>query len=32
MAVKVFSSQVVGLKADVIDVEVDLTNGLHSFL
>ena len=31
MAVKVFSSQVVGLKADVIDVEVDLTNGLHSF-
>src|SRR3989338_3316806 len=31
MAVKVFSSQVVGLKADVIDVDVDLTNGLHSF-
>ena len=31
MAVKVFSSQVVGLKADVVDVEVDLTNGLHSF-
>jgi len=31
MAVKLFSSQVVGLKADVVDVEVDLTNGLHSF-
>ena len=31
MAVKVFSSQVVGLKADIVDVEVDLTNGLHSF-
>ena len=31
MAVKVYSSQVVGLKADIIDVEVDLSQGLHSF-
>jgi len=31
MAVKVYSAQVVGLKADVIDVEIDLSQGLHSF-
>lgn len=31
MAVKVYSLQVIGLKADIIDVEVDLSQGLHSF-
>lgn len=31
MAVKVHSSQVVGLKGRIIDVEVDLSQGLHSF-
>lgn len=31
MAVKVYSAQVVGLKADIIDVEIDLSQGLHSF-
>jgi len=31
MAVKVYSAQVVGLKADIVEVEVDLSQGLHSF-
>ncbi len=31
MAVKVFSAQVVGLKADIVEVEIDLSQGLHSF-
>lgn len=31
MAVKVHSAQVAGLKANIIDVEVDLSQGLHSF-
>ena len=31
MAVKVFSAQVTGLKANIIEVEVDLSQGLHSF-
>jgi magnesium chelatase family protein len=31
MAVKVYSAQVIGLKADVVEVEVDLSPGLHSF-
>jgi magnesium chelatase family protein len=31
MAVKVHSAQVIGLKGMIIDVEVDLSQGLHSF-
>lgn len=31
MAVKVYSAQVVGLKGTIIEVEVDLAPGLHSF-
>jgi len=31
MAVKVFSAQVVGLRADIVEVEVDLAQGLHNF-
>lgn len=31
MAVKVYSAQAVGLKANIIEVEVDLAQGLHSF-
>ncbi len=31
MAVKVYSAQVTGLKADIIEVEIDLSQGLHSF-
>ena len=31
MLAKVYSAQVVGLKADLIDVEVDIAKGLHSF-
>lgn len=31
MAVKVYSAQVVGIKANIIEVEVDLSQGLHSF-
>ncbi len=31
MSVKVHSIQTVGLKANIIDVEVDLSQGLHSF-
>lgn len=31
MAVKVYSAQVVGLKANIVEVEVDLSQGLHSF-
>jgi len=31
MSVKVHSVQTVGLKANIIDVEVDLSQGLHSF-
>ncbi|MBI4692054.1 MAG: YifB family Mg chelatase-like AAA ATPase [Candidatus Terrybacteria bacterium] len=31
MAVKVYSSQVVGLRANIVEVEVDLSQGLHSF-
>ncbi|MFA4890172.1 MAG: YifB family Mg chelatase-like AAA ATPase [Candidatus Paceibacterota bacterium] len=31
MAVKVYSAQVTGLKANIIEVEVDLMQGLHSF-
>lgn len=31
MAVKVYSAQVVGLKADIVEVEIDLSQGLHSF-
>ncbi len=31
MLAKVHSAQVVGLKADLIDVEVDIAKGLHSF-
>ncbi len=31
MAVKVHSVQTVGLRANIIDVEVDLSQGLHSF-
>lgn len=31
MAVRVYSAQVVGLKANIVEVEVDLSQGLHSF-
>jgi len=31
MAVKVYSAQVVGLRANIVEVEVDLSQGLHSF-
>lgn len=31
MAVKVHSAQVVGLRGEIVDVEVDLSQGLHSF-
>src|SRR3989338_8773883 len=31
MLAKVYSAQVVGLKADLIDIEVDIARGLHSF-
>ncbi|MEA1929565.1 MAG: YifB family Mg chelatase-like AAA ATPase [Patescibacteria group bacterium] len=31
MLAKVYSAQVVGLKADLIDLEVDIARGLHSF-
>src|SRR3989344_1251281 len=31
MAVRVYSGQLVGLKASIVDVEVDLSQGLHSF-
>src|SRR3989344_5468745 len=31
MLAKVYSAQVVGLKADIIDVEIDIAKGLHSF-
>lgn len=31
MLAKVHSAQVTGVRADIIDVEVDITNGLHSF-
>lgn len=31
MSVKVHSAQVIGLKGTIIDVEVDLSQGLHSF-
>ncbi len=31
MSVKTFSAQVVGLKADIVEVEMDLARGLHSF-
>jgi magnesium chelatase family protein len=31
MAVKVYSAQVTGLKADIVEVEIDLSQGLHCF-
>ncbi len=31
MSVKVFSAQVTGLRADTVEVEIDLSQGLHSF-
>jgi magnesium chelatase family protein len=31
MLSKVYSAQVTGVRAEIIDVEVDITNGLHSF-
>lgn len=31
MSVKVYSAQTTGLKADIVDIEIDLAQGLHSF-
>ncbi len=31
MAVKVHATQLVGLRADIIDIEIDISSGLHSF-
>jgi len=31
MVAKVYSAQVVGLQTDIVDVEVDISRGLHSF-
>jgi len=31
MAVKIYSAQVLGLKANIVEVEIDLSQGLHSF-
>lgn len=31
MVARIFSAQVVGLQADIVDVEVDISRGLHSF-
>ena len=31
MSVKINAAQLVGLRADIIDIEVDISTGLHSF-
>src|SRR3990167_8362014 len=32
MLAKTFSAQVIGLRADIVEVEVDVAKGLHSFV